>query len=56
MVFRLIDAEQNYEGLYTIYAETTHCGNVCFTIDLDKVKELSGKRKKNRFWRKFKWW
>lgn len=56
MVFKLIDAEQDYENLYTIYAETTHCGNVCFSLDLDKVIELAKKRKKKGFWRRFKWW
>jgi hypothetical protein len=56
MVFKLIDAEQNYEGLYTIYADTTHCGKVMFFLDLDEVVQLANKKKKKGFWRRFIEW
>ena len=56
MTFKVIDAEQDYESLYTIYAETTHCGKVFFCIDLEEIIELSKKKKKKGFWRRFIEW
>jgi hypothetical protein len=56
MTFKIEDAEQNYEGLYTIYANTTHHGRVFFTLDIDEVIKLANKKKKKVFWKRFKLW